>query len=51
MDDSFIVVHYRTVISSSARNAVPAIFVGVAFVRDGGLISYGLDYTDLSKVV
>jgi putative tryptophan/tyrosine transport system substrate-binding protein len=47
MDDSFMGVHYRTVISSSARNNVPAIFVAQAFVRDGGLISYGADFTDL----
>jgi len=49
MDDSFMGVHYRTVISSSARNNVPAIFVTEGFVRDGGLISYGADYTDLFR--
>jgi putative ABC transport system substrate-binding protein len=49
MDDSFMAVHQRTLISSSARNNVPAIFVVGQFVRDGGLISYGADFTDLFR--
>ena len=43
MDESFVGAHSATVISSSARNNVPAIFVTEGFVRDGGLISYGAD--------
>ena len=49
MDDSFMGVHGGTVISSSARSNVPAIFFADALVRDGGLISYGPDYTDLFR--
>jgi putative tryptophan/tyrosine transport system substrate-binding protein len=49
MDDSFMAVHYRTIISSAASNNVPAIFVGQPFVREGGLISYGADYSDLFR--
>jgi len=49
MDDSFMAVHYATVISSSARNNVPTIFVANEFVRKGGLMSYGTDYADLFR--
>ena len=49
MDESFVAVHYATVISSSARNNVPTINMTPGFVRDGGLISYGADYTDLFR--
>jgi ABC transporter substrate binding protein len=31
------------------RNNVPAIFAGAGFVRDGGLISYVVDATDLFR--
>jgi putative ABC transport system substrate-binding protein len=49
MDDAFISVHQTTIISSSARNKVPAILVTAEFVRDGGLISYVTDPTDLFR--
>ena len=49
MDESFMAVHYATVISSSARNNVPAIEGTPGFVRDGGLIAYGGDYTDFFR--
>ena len=39
-DDSFIAVHYRTVISATARNNVPAIAFTTQFAKDGGLMSY-----------
>jgi len=49
MDDSFVRVHGPTIISSSARNNVPAIFSGLGFVREGGLISYAADFTDVFR--
>ena len=49
MDDSFVRVHRSTIISSSARNNVPAIFSGIGFVREGGLISYAADFTDIFR--
>jgi putative ABC transport system substrate-binding protein len=49
MEDAFISVHLATAISSSARSNVPAIWVATEFVRDGGLISYGPDFTDLFR--
>ena len=39
-DNSFIAVHYRTVISATARNNVPAISFTTQFAKDGGLMSY-----------
>ena len=48
MDDSFTAVHQTTIISASVRNNVPAIFAGPpAFAREGALVSYGADLTDL----
>ena len=48
-ENSFISVHQRTIISSTGRNNVPAIFVYAGWVREGGLISYGADYTDMFR--
>ena len=49
MDDSFMEVHQATIISSSVRNNVAAIFPGPGFVRDGGLISYVADVTEIFR--
>jgi putative tryptophan/tyrosine transport system substrate-binding protein len=39
-DDAFMAVHYRTAISATVRNNVPAIAFTGLFARDGGLMSY-----------
>lgn len=39
-DDAFMEVHYRTTISATARNNVPAIAFTSLFAKDGGLMSY-----------
>jgi putative tryptophan/tyrosine transport system substrate-binding protein len=44
-DDSFMAVHYRTIISATARNNVPAIFFTTQFAKDGGLMLYQSDIT------
>ena len=49
MDDSFMAVHQAAIISSSVRNNVPAIFPGAGFAKDGGLISYVADVTDIFR--
>jgi ABC-type uncharacterized transport system substrate-binding protein len=41
MPDGFMRVHRATIISLAARHDVPAVYWASAFVRDGGLISYG----------
>jgi putative ABC transport system substrate-binding protein len=47
MTDSFMIVHRGTIISSTLRNQVPAIMDTDAFVRGGGLMSYGPRYSDM----
>jgi ABC-type uncharacterized transport system substrate-binding protein len=49
MDDSFNAVHRGTIISSAARNNVPAIFVATEFVKEGGPMSYGADFKDMFR--
>jgi putative ABC transport system substrate-binding protein len=45
--DTFTVVHRHLVISSAAQHRVPAIFTYRQFVREGALISYGPETTDI----
>jgi putative ABC transport system substrate-binding protein len=34
---------------AAARNNVPAVYIGSAFARDGGLLSYGPDPIDIIR--
>jgi putative ABC transport system substrate-binding protein len=47
MPDAFMVAHRAPIILAAARNNVPAVYPLSEFVRDGGLLSYGLDPVDL----
>jgi putative ABC transport system substrate-binding protein len=47
MADAFMSANRRTVISSAARNNVPAIADISIFAKEGGLISYGPSFADL----
>ena len=49
MGDAFMVGHRAAIISAAARNNVPAVYASSssAFVRDGGLLSYGPDQVDI----
>jgi putative tryptophan/tyrosine transport system substrate-binding protein len=47
MSDSFMAVHRGTVISLATRSKVPTTFDQSYFPREGGLISYGIETTDL----
>jgi putative ABC transport system substrate-binding protein len=47
--DAFTGVHRAAIISAAARNNVPAVYYSSAFVRDGGLLSYGPDTVDLFR--
>jgi putative ABC transport system substrate-binding protein len=49
MPDTFMEVHRGSIISSAARNNVPAIYYDPRFVRDGGLIAYGPDIPDFYR--
>jgi putative ABC transport system substrate-binding protein len=37
------------IISAAARNNVPAVYPASAFAREGGLLSYGVDFVDISR--
>ena len=47
MADSFLAVHRKLLVTAAARHRVPAIYFSDVHVADGGLISYGIDATDL----
>src|SRR6202008_1228355 len=49
MPDTFNQVHRQTIISLTARYALPAIYYLRFFAIDGGLISYGPDEIDLYR--
>jgi putative ABC transport system substrate-binding protein len=46
MPDAFTFVHRAPIISAAARSNVPAVYSQSYYVRDGGLLSYGVDPVD-----
>jgi putative ABC transport system substrate-binding protein len=44
--DFFMTAHRAPIISTAARNNIPAVFYQSDFARDGGLLSYGVDQVD-----
>jgi putative ABC transport system substrate-binding protein len=42
-------VHRASIILAAARNNVPAVYPVSDFVRDGGLLSYGIDPVDIFR--
>jgi putative ABC transport system substrate-binding protein len=49
MSDTFTLAHRVPIISAAARNNVPAVYTVSAFARNGGLLSYGINYVDLFR--
>jgi putative ABC transport system substrate-binding protein len=47
--DVFTLAHRAPLISAAARNNVPAVYAYSCYVRDGGLLSYGNDLTDIFR--
>ena len=47
MTDSFMTVHRRAVIELTIQNKLPLMYFVSVAPREGGLISYGIDLTDL----
>jgi putative ABC transport system substrate-binding protein len=45
----FLFAHSASIISAAARNNVPAVYNASYFVRDGGLLSYGVDPVDVYR--
>jgi putative ABC transport system substrate-binding protein len=46
LPDVFTSTHRPSIILAAARNNVPAFYSLPEFVRDGGLLSYGVDLVD-----
>jgi putative ABC transport system substrate-binding protein len=46
MPGSFIAGYRASIISAATRNIVPAVYYRSEFARDGGLLSYGVDFVD-----
>jgi putative ABC transport system substrate-binding protein len=49
MPDIFTATHRAPIISATARNNVPAMYSASTFVREGGLLSYGVDRVDIFR--
>jgi putative ABC transport system substrate-binding protein len=49
MPDTFTSVHRDLIVALAVQHRIPAIYPFRAFVRAGGLISYGLDQADLYR--
>jgi len=44
-----MLAHRAPIILAAARNNLPAVYPQSAFVRDGGLLSYGVDRVDIFR--
>jgi len=51
MPDVFLAVHRASIIAAAARNNVPAVYPQSRGAREGGLLSYGPDGSDLVRMV
>jgi putative ABC transport system substrate-binding protein len=49
MPDTFTTMHRQKIIDAAAKHRVVAIYPFSYMVRDGGLISYGVDVIDLFR--
>jgi putative ABC transport system substrate-binding protein len=47
--DPFTIAHRASFILAATRNNVPAVYNVSAWVRDGGLLSYGVDQKDIFR--
>ena len=43
----YTLAHRASIISAAARNNVPAVYPLSLYPRDGGLLSYGVDFVDI----
>src|SRR6516162_9948085 len=49
LPDVFMTTRRTLIISAAARNAVPAVYAQSEFVKDGGLLGYGVDLVDIVR--
>jgi putative ABC transport system substrate-binding protein len=47
--DLFMLAHRASIILAAAQNNVPAVSWSSVIARDGGLLSYGVDYVDIFR--
>jgi ABC-type uncharacterized transport system substrate-binding protein len=47
--DTFLVSHREPIVSTAARNNIPAVYFHAVFAREGGLLSYGPDNVDIFR--
>jgi putative tryptophan/tyrosine transport system substrate-binding protein len=45
----WMTMHRALIILAAARNNIPAVYAFSYYVRDGGLLSYGVDLVDISR--
>jgi putative tryptophan/tyrosine transport system substrate-binding protein len=50
LPDPFMLVHRALIISAATRNNVPALYPQSRLAREGGLLSYGPDASDLARM-
>jgi putative tryptophan/tyrosine transport system substrate-binding protein len=49
MTDGFMQIRRPTIISLAAKHKIPAVYEIAVSVREGGLLSYGADFTDIFR--
>jgi putative ABC transport system substrate-binding protein len=49
LTDIFNIVHRDAIVASAGRHRLPVVYFDRSFVAAGGLMSYGIDYTDLFR--
>jgi putative ABC transport system substrate-binding protein len=49
MPEVFMQAHRAPIILAAAQNDIPTVYGDSVFVRDGGLLSYGIDTVDISR--
>jgi putative ABC transport system substrate-binding protein len=49
LTDIFNIVHRDAIVASAAQHRLPVVYFDRSFVVAGGLMSYGIDYTDLFR--
>ena len=49
MPDFFTTPHRVPIIIAAARDNVPAVYANSEFVKEGGLLSYGIDLVDIFR--
>jgi putative ABC transport system substrate-binding protein len=47
LTDIFTIVHRDTILASAAQHRLPTVYFARSFTAAGGLMSYGIDYSDL----